>query len=126
MMSEFYIELTLSHYNKSIKGYVDEITYNELNKKFNSLPGYIEKLEIPEIGYTGILLENHFAGDVWFIHRQKVIRKIDNIIEIRFDKNKFFEETLINFFDRNDIPDSFFLLENRKYKTYYRRKCSER
>lgn len=125
-MSEYSIELTISHFNNSITSFIDDETYVIINHKFEKLPSYFNFIEIPEIGYIGIIIENHFSGDHWYIHREKVIRKVNNIIETRIDYSKTIEKTLLKLFEKSDIPDSFFILENKKLINNFSHKCSER
>gem|GEM_PF-6297728 len=39
---------------------------------------------------------------------------MDGIIEVRIDKNKSIEEFLIKNLNNDNIPDTFYILENKK------------
>ncbi|HRE40032.1 MAG TPA: hypothetical protein PLG90_01770 [Ignavibacteria bacterium] len=113
-MNDYTIELTLSHYNKSIKSFIDENSFVKINNLFNKLPFGFSNYEIPEIGYLGIKILNYLTNDEWFIYRESVTRNMDGIIEVRIDKNKSIEEFLIKNLNNDNIPDTFYILENKK------------
>jgi hypothetical protein len=84
---------------------------SKLLKIWNSLKTTLEpsKTKSAYLGYQGTYLKS--SNDIeWHIFNNMVTRLNNNTIETRFDKNRFFEKTILKSAPSGTLPDALFSL----------------